>query len=191
MRRSVFFSFEPKAVAKLHRTYGRVKGFAIGKLPGVLHERLRLARRPFGSRTFTELVRLTQQRGRIEHVRAICHQRLAPDRASVLVREALNSYFRALDNGVAEKTANLKARTKSLALFQQDCNERTIRRIARRVDDFGGPELAPLDAYAPGKSIPHARSGKAEHHGAARPAAPLRPASQRSKAPKARKPNAR
>lgn len=71
------------------------------------------------------------------------------------VRDVLAVYFGALDQGMTEVNANTKARAMWLQVFGETCNEKTIRRRAAKVEARGGPELARIEAYADGKSVPH------------------------------------
>ena len=182
MTRALFFSYEPTPQCELFRPYGQVPGFSIAKLPDVLQERVSAEMRPFRGRprrtTVRELVRIKQQRGRVAHLKGLSKLQLAPDSsAATAVRDILSLYFRELDRGKREKDACLLARQHWLLAFRNPCVERTIRRIAQRVDAFGGPEIAPLDAYHHAESIPHGagKRGQQNTTGAARPAASLLP----------------
>jgi hypothetical protein len=74
------------------------------------------------------------------------------------VKSVLAVYFDALGAGMKETDANTKARSMWLHVFGETCNEKTIRRRAAKVEACGGPELARIEAYADGKSVPHSRA---------------------------------
>jgi hypothetical protein len=173
--RHLFFSCEPESQGSIVQSYGVVRGFRISKLPDLLRSKIQGARRSLSDSKAIRLVRTVQQRRRRVALRAAAGQRLAPGREASAVRVAMNVYFREIDNGKAEQSANLVARRFWLEAFGTACHERTIRRLAARVDSFGGPELAPLDAFAAGKSISRARGAvKGGTHGAAATAAARR-----------------
>ena len=176
LSRHEFFLLSPKCAPSLsRRRYGEVPVYAVALFPKELRARLEDRRIERGCSGVTELVRRTQQdRRRTAVSDIVLYSRLAPWHEAFDVQKVLDGYFAAIDSGIDETKANVSARSRWLRLFGKRCSERTIRRIASRVHACGGPELAPIDAYADQKSVPHARGGRAEHHGAAvAPAAPL------------------
>ena len=175
--RHEFFLHEPRFNVLENRRYGEVPVFSVAMLPDALKQRLQQQKSERDCGTVEELVRRAQQdRRRTAVLDIVLYSRLAPARDAFEVQRVMDVYFRELDTGVAETKANATARGRWIRIFGSRCSERTIRRIAVRVQACGGPELAPIDAYADQKSIPHARGGKAKHHEAAGPAASLLPA---------------
>lgn len=73
------------------------------------------------------------------------------------VRAVMEVYFAAAES-MTLGAANTKAQAKWLELFGEACNEKTIRRWADKIEARGGPEFAPLEAYADNKSVPHVRA---------------------------------
>jgi len=175
MRRSVFFSFSPKAQKRIRRGYGKVLGFAVNALPKHMQAKLDRQRFAHKATSVQELIRANQQLIRKAIILGSVRTRLAPDDDAFLRQQISNVYFCACDNGHPESVANFRARLKWHELFGKSCNEKTIRRLAARVDDFGGPDLAPIDAYAMEKSFPRTRGGGRLTPGAAATAAARRP----------------
>lgn len=154
--RREFFWCKPHSNLIIERCYGDTPGFFVSKLPEDIQLALQNARIQNGAKSLRELVRLKQQKTRrAAFFETIPFQRLAPSGDAFLCRTVMTSYFRDLDNGKFENACNRAARYRWRRLFGQSCNERTIRRIANMVDAFGGPELAPIDAYVDRKSCPH------------------------------------
>jgi hypothetical protein len=76
-------------------------------------------------------------------------------------KKALAVYFVIRDAG-SEVAAILRAQSLWHELTGRTICERTVRRWASRVKAFGGPTLAPDNAYLDGKSCPHFRARKKE-----------------------------
>jgi hypothetical protein len=75
-------------------------------------------------------------------------------------RIILVAFYAAVDAGATFGYAELAARGVSLAIFGKAVDAKTIRRTVGRIETCGGPDLAPLEAYADCKSVPHPRSRK-------------------------------
>jgi hypothetical protein len=174
MSRWGVFTSGARPGGRIKRSYGTVRGFSTTNLPRYLQERLERERVAHKARSVCELVRIKQQKIRKTNAHQFARGRLAPDVDALLRKRILDHYFFELDNGINERTANLHARVKWMAAFSKACHERTIRRLATRVEGFGGPDLAPIDAYSADKSFPHARGGGRQTHGAAATAAARR-----------------
>lgn len=168
LSRHDFFLHQPRFHILSKRRYGEVPVYAVALLPKNLRLRITEQRIERGCSSIEELVRQAQQsRRRIAVLDLVLYSRLAPSHDAFAVRNVIDGYFRSLDSGATEAEANTSARGKWLRRFGKRCNERTIRRIAARVQACGGPELAPIDAYADAKSVPHTRGGRRPHHGEA------------------------
>ncbi len=153
-----FFIYRPKSTARLKLNYGAVPGFLLGRLPRELKEKLEAARIHHSCLCIDDLVRLKLQIRRRDSFYKLMSARLAPGRDAILRREAMAVYFCALDSGETIRAATWKTRKKYFFLSRVSLSDRTILRTAKRVDMFGGPELAPVDAYAPIKSLPRRQS---------------------------------
>lgn len=169
--RSRFFAHRPKAKRVTSRWYGKVAAFAVEKLPENLRDLLDRARRREDYASVEEFVRARLQLRRRENVVSLLRQRLAPRSRAIELRDVLAVYFQALDNGKSESESTRLARADFVRRTGANISERQIRRIAVKVDAAGGPDLAPLDAYAPAKSVSHKRADGGQHHGAAATAA--------------------
>jgi hypothetical protein len=73
-------------------------------------------------------------------------------------RKAMTAYYEALDAGRSKTAAKDAACAVWAAEFGEPCNEKTIRRLVRTVNERGGINEAPIEAYADGKSVPHERT---------------------------------
>jgi len=82
------------------------------------------------------------------------------------VREVMLAYFAALDQGKQKNEANAIARSLWVRLFPEPpasskkkrkpcCTSKTISNWEKKIKDRGGPDFAPIEAYADGKSVPH------------------------------------
>lgn len=77
-------------------------------------------------------------------------------------KDVLAVFWQALERGRNAGQANSDTRAAWLSAFGGEaCNEKTIRRWVAAIEARGGPDLAPLEAYAGlksghGKSVPHA-----------------------------------
>lgn len=154
--RTKFFRLQPTPKKAIARNYGQVAGFAVIKLPEELKELLRQQMVRHGYAPPLEFVRARLQERRRNSSPMAFRQRLAPHAKAFSMREVMNRYFAALDNGKGEHLANREARAEHVRQFGESCEERKIRRIGARVDDCGGPDLAPIDAYSDLKSVPNA-----------------------------------
>jgi hypothetical protein len=70
-------------------------------------------------------------------------------------KAALSFYYKALDEGRTKEIAKRLATQAWQDLFGEPCNEKTIRRWTERVDQRGGFEFAPMEAYVDGLSCAH------------------------------------
>jgi hypothetical protein len=71
----------------------------------------------------------------------------------------IDAYYMALvEMGLPSSYAQLAACGIGLLVFGKAPCRRTIRRYVNRIEACGGPEVAPIEAYADGKSCPHARA---------------------------------
>ncbi len=162
--RTEFFRSKPRPIKRARRSYGTVPVFAVKNLPEELRGRLHMARMKSGCKSFQEFVRSRLQMRRRATVHSLLLQRLAPSARAFKIREVFAVYFRSLDCGKTQIDSNRRARAEWIKRFGRNFDERQIRRIAAKIDDAGGPELAPIDAYGTGKSLPRARSGGGKYH---------------------------
>lgn len=75
-------------------------------------------------------------------------------------KAALTVFWFALEKGRNAGQANADCRAEWLRVFGEPCNEKTVRRWVKVIEDRGGPDLAPIEAYVGlksehGKSVPH------------------------------------
>jgi hypothetical protein len=134
---------------------GLTKLFAFSALPNDYQEALETKRRELRCLRFADLLdsvnnaRSGQQQA---PAKAITEHTEFEQEKAYQVKDVLTVYFSALEQGMAEIDANTKARAMWLQIFGEPCNERTIRRRAKRVEEMGGPEFARIEAYADRKS---------------------------------------
>jgi hypothetical protein len=165
MSRRAFFRYKPKAFIKIDRAHGRVLGFSVETLPANLQARLSRERIAERHNTVEELIRFRQQsKRRQDMLFELSRQRLAPGQRAFDWRQVMNSYFCAVDNGEFEPNARMLAKAKYFEFYRRPCSDRHLRRIIARIEAYGGPDLAPIDAYGDRRSIPHARGGGRKHH---------------------------
>lgn len=175
MSRIQFFGFAPQARKSEERSYGKVLVFAHDKLPDELRELLRSAKIEHRCASIEELVRFRLQERRRPAVAGLFRQRLAPGPKALIMRAVVNRYLAEMDSGKSERESNILARAEFEKRFRRKIGECQIRRLAAKVTHAGGPELAPIDAYADHKSVSHARGGgRQTNHGAAATAAARR-----------------
>jgi hypothetical protein len=75
-------------------------------------------------------------------------------------RTVMQAFYSATKMGFRTVEAQRAAGAVSLLEYGEAPCCRTIRRFANRVSACGGPELAPIEAYADGKSCPHPNARK-------------------------------
>ena len=132
---------------------GMTNVVAFSGLPAEWQQRLQAVREARQARTFTGLltaatptwtppIRLTETTG-YNQTKAL-H-----------VREAMDVYFGLIDQGRAEKDANLKARHRFEELTGERPSPRTIYNWAKRVTAAGGHGKAPIEAYGEFKKVAH------------------------------------
>lgn len=149
MPRSEFFRRRPHSRAMELRAYGKIPVYAIPDLPIDLKKQLEDLRMERQCGDYEELIRLKQQENRLASILRLILARLAPRRAeSFAVQSAMFAFFRRVDNGAPTLLAYRSVRHALSKTLGWKPSERTVRRIILRVDSFGGPELAPLDAYS-------------------------------------------
>ncbi len=163
--RIAFFGFGPKPRGRERRSYGNVFVFDPDRLPDQLQAMLREAmlREARSTRrctTVEEFIRLRVQERRRAAIPEMLTQRLSPGRKVFAMRDVIEHYLAHRDCGRPEVDSNVSARAEFLKKFRRTISEKQIRRLAKRVTDAGGPELAPIDAYAEQKSVSHARGGE-------------------------------
>lgn len=134
---------------------GLTKFFAFSALPEDYRIQLEEKRRKFKCLRFADLLDVQNTARAWEPEKHIAELPAATQQKAFKVRDVLNVYFDALGNGMTERDANTKARQMWLQMFGTVCDEKTIRRRAAKVEAAGGPELARIEAYADGKSVPH------------------------------------
>lgn len=71
------------------------------------------------------------------------------------VKLALGAYYTAIDVGLPPGCAADVARLTWLLLLGKAISRRSVRRLIDRLETRGGPDLAPIEAYADGKSVRH------------------------------------
>ena len=133
---------------------GLTKVFRFNDLPDDYRTRLEEKRKNFRCLRFADLLDV-QASPRWEPDKRLTQLPEFSQEKAFKVKQVLEVYFGALGNGMTERDANTKARAMWLQIFGEPCNEKTIRRRAARVEACGGPELARIEAYADGKSVPH------------------------------------
>jgi hypothetical protein len=70
-------------------------------------------------------------------------------------KKVLAAYYTAVEIGLPPSLAELVAREMGLLQFGKAPCARNIRGYVRRVESFGGPDSAPISAYADSRSGPH------------------------------------
>jgi hypothetical protein len=73
-------------------------------------------------------------------------------------KAALSFYYKAIDEGRTKEVAKQLAMNAWRDLFGTECNEKTIRRWVDMIDERGGFQFAPMEAYCDGKSCPHKKA---------------------------------
>jgi hypothetical protein len=73
-------------------------------------------------------------------------------------KAALSFYYDALDRGCTKEAAKILAANTWTHLFGEKPNEKTIRRWVSLIDERGGFQFAPLEAYCDGKSCEHKKA---------------------------------
>lgn len=165
LTREFFFRQIPKAASHGDRGYGDVPLFDATLLPRELKGRLRgIDNRP--SEALDLRVRRKLQAMRSAGLAEIAKQRLAPRLKALCTRRAMARFFSGVDSGKTNFAAAREASAELVKLTGELVTERQLRRIAQRVDQLGGPSIAPLEAYADLKSVPHKMlKTKRPHHG--------------------------
>lgn len=79
----------------------------------------------------------------------------ATQEKALKVRDALTIYFQTLDTGASARDAERACQRRWRELFNRSCSDRTIRNWVARVNERGGIENAPNEAFCDGKSIAH------------------------------------
>lgn len=157
--RAEFFALKPRVEGRANRGYGSIPLFNPKTQPAALQEKLHALRKRFrATPKFEEIVRKSLQHVRREHFAGLFDQALAPRWKAQATMRALNRYFRAADCGWPQWKAAREASAEFIRLTGCTIGERQIRRLAQRVDQLGGPELAPIDAYRDFRSVPHKRT---------------------------------
>jgi hypothetical protein len=137
------------------RPHGRVPGYGVDELTPDLRDLLNATLRKTGCRSVAEVLRARAKSGEKLGFLIADLPKFTQQKAE-RIKTVLFDYFRELDSGSTELLANQKARGTWLVQFYgKHCDERTIRRRARRVSEFGGPTFAPIEAYCDVKSTPH------------------------------------
>lgn len=120
-------------------------------LPHDYQLQLKHAKDKAGAWTFEDLIRIATPRWvadfKLSELPAFSQTKAHKVRAVMIV------YSTALDAEKDEREANCDARSSWLAEFEEACSERTIRRWAKKIDERGGVEWAPIEAYADRKSL--------------------------------------
>lgn len=160
MRREAFFLLRLESLQRADRGYGTVRLFDLATLPEDLKARLETLRIQHRCRTLDELLRSQQQEIRRASIERLLVQRLAPRWDALVRRSAMGRYFRVIDNGGEQWKAIRAARGELIRLSGRDMEERTVRRLADRIDAAGGWLLAPIDAFALLKSVSHRKNVK-------------------------------
>lgn len=157
--RTEFFALKPRAERRGNCGYGSIPLFDPKAQPPALREKIDALRKRFRTAPkFEEIVRRSLQQVRREHLAGLFDQALAPRWKAQATMRALHRYFRAADCGWPQWKAAREASAEFVRLTGRTIGERQIRRLAQRVDQLGGPELAPLDAYRDFRSVSHKRS---------------------------------
>ena len=133
---------------------GLTKFFAFTALPADYQQQLEERRRAFKCLRFADLLEI-QTSERWEPAKPLTKMPEATQVKAYKVKDVLAVYFAAIEQGMTSKDAETKTRAAWLQMFGNDISDRQIRRKVRRVEECGGPELARIEAYADGKSVPH------------------------------------
>lgn len=72
-------------------------------------------------------------------------------------RLILEAYFEAIDNKLTPAQAERIANVASIMIFGKTFCDKQLRRLVALIEDRGGIANAPIEAFATGKSIPHAK----------------------------------
>jgi hypothetical protein len=76
------------------------------------------------------------------------------------VKTVVSSFYMAIEKGLSSGHAEQVAGLAWSLLFGKPISLRHLRRIITRVEDCGGPESAPNEAYADQRSVPHRKKEK-------------------------------
>ena len=85
---------------------------------------------------------------------------LYSQRKAWAVRLVIRAYYRAICTGCNRGQAGTVARVIWLLIFGNVTGVRNIDRLIRNIEARGGPHLAPIEAYADEKSVPHLKARK-------------------------------
>ena len=86
----------------------------------------------------------------------------ATQEKALKVRLVMQAYFAALDAAKSKEEANRIARAEWTRHFGDACGERSIRRWEARIEERGGIEFAPIEAFCDRKAVPHVKARR-EH----------------------------
>lgn len=151
MPRASLFAKRRKYIHRLDRPYGLVQAFSRDELPGEWVEKLDALLVASGCASARELLLL--RRNKTSNPGFVLEKKTpAAQRRIAITKPILCRYFSEMDNGLNEGDANSNARLIWRLFFGQEPNEITIRRIAKNVLQFGGPDIAPAEAYTDRRS---------------------------------------
>lgn len=140
------------------RAGGLTKVYPFADLPPDYRAQLEEQRRRQGCWSYAELLNVRAVETRWEPAKEIGTLPPASQEKATRVREVMAVYFAASEAGMTLSAANQRARAKWVEVFGEECNEKTVRRWADKIEARGGPQFAPLEAYADNKSVPHERA---------------------------------
>ena len=140
------------------RAGGLTKVYPFSDLPADYQRQLEEQRRRQGCWSYADLLNVRAVETRWEPAKEIGTLPPASQEKATRVREVMSVYFAASEAGMTLSGANQRARAKWVEVFGEECNEKTIRRWADKIEARGGPQFAPLEAYADNKSVPHERA---------------------------------
>lgn len=133
---------------------GLTKFFAFHALPEDYRSQLEEKRRTFKCLRFADLLDV-QATATWQPEKSLTQLPEHTQGKAFKKKDALDVYFAAIGNGMTSRDAETKARSMWLQMTGQTISDRQVRRWVKSVEDRGGPELARIEAYADGKSVPH------------------------------------
>lgn len=157
LSRREFFRTNPVRRGMLDRGYGPVPGYSLRDLSPAWRARIKEAQRTLGCKTAGDLLKTKRSAAR-QPAKPLAEYPFATAVKAVRIRAVMHFYFSLLDFGLPEMDANMLTRSAWKIFSGITCNEKTLYRRARTVKQFGGPSLAPLEAYCDGKSVSHKRN---------------------------------
>jgi hypothetical protein len=133
---------------------GLTNFYRFGDLPQDYRDQLEEKRRKFQCLRYADLLDVqTSERWMPEKL--LTQMPPATQEKAYKVKSVLDVYFAAIGQGMEVRDANSKTLATWLQTFGSVISIRQLRRLVKRVEDRGGPELARIEAYADGKSVPH------------------------------------